>query len=97
MKVEMSLLKTIQPPWILILATFFLISTLEVRSEEVNSLITKICLQELNSEMKRAGKETTQEIENFTCNCFINKVYSGSSLPQAHSSCKEEATNRFKL
>ena len=69
----------------------------EVKSEEIDSLITGICIASFNTEMERAGKPPSTEIGDFTCNCFVNKLNNGSSIENAHQICKNKASKVFNL
>ena len=66
-------------------------------SEDLNKLISAICLSGFNAEMKIAERNPPQEVGDFTCNCFVEKFTQGIPLAKAKESCKEEASNHFNL
>ncbi len=69
----------------------------ECQSNEFYIMIKDFCLDELRREMRIAGKDFNDELGDFTCNCFFNKIQSGESLILARRTCKEEVSKKYKL
>ena len=67
------------------------------RASDSESLITKICLLNFDSEMSLAKKQPPKGMSDFTCNCFINKVSNGYSIKASKEKCKTEASRKFNF
>ncbi len=85
------------PLRILFVATSLLFSSNQVRSGDINKLITKICLKGFETEMNLAGKEPQIDIGEFACDCFIKQVSSGSGIASAQARCKKKTSKRFSI
>ena len=83
--------------------TFFILnmsSTLEAQEKKIskkNSLINKFCIASLKSELGIKDKQNLNEISNFTCECFLKKYKSGSSMKSSRVYCKNKTADHFKI
>ncbi|KGG12262.1 MULTISPECIES: hypothetical protein [Prochlorococcus] len=67
----------------------------QVKSDELNNLITKICLENFNSEAQKNHKKVNKEMGRFTCQCFVDKIAAGLSLQDAQEFCRKKAISQF--
>ncbi len=72
-------------------------STLETQAEHKNSLINKFCIASLKSKLKLKDKKEANEISHFTCECFLKKYKSGSSIKTSKAYCKNIAAEKYGL
>ena len=83
--------------------TFFLIDmgiNLEAQEKKIskkNSLINKFCIATLKSKLDIKEKENSNEISNFTCECFFKKYNSGNSLKTSRAYCRDKASEKYNL
>ncbi len=82
---------------ILFIASYFIFHSNQVSGQEMNGLITKMCLKGFHLEMSLANKKPPKDMGRFTCNCFLKLVSEGNGISTAQSICKEEASKRFNL
>ena len=62
-----------------------------------NSLITKFCIATLKSKLDINNKQISDEISDFTCECFFKKYNSGNSIKSSRVYCKEKASEKYNL
>ncbi len=79
------------------IASFIALSTNGLHSQLKTKMVTKICLKGFKTEMRFARKKPPENMDIFTCNCFIKKVSNGSGIINAQSVCKKEAAEKFNL
>ncbi len=82
---------------IILMGGIFGTSSNQVRSEEIESLITKICLKGFMAEMTLAGKTPPFTMGKFACDCFMKKISTGLDIESAQSICREETSKRFNI
>ena len=82
---------------IIFVILYLIISSNVARAEDINKLITKICLQGFMTEMNLAGQTPKIHIGKFACNCFLDRVSNGSDIETAQKLCREEASNKFNI
>ena len=74
-----------------------IINPLEIQAEHKNSLINRFCLASIKSKLNFKDKEKLEEISHFTCECFLTKYKSASSIKNARDYCKNEAIEKYNL
>ncbi len=77
-----------------------IITSLEYQAENNiadNSLINKFCIASLRSQAEIKKKKNFNEISHFTCECFIKKYKSGSTLKNSRIFCKNKASEKYNL
>ena len=62
-----------------------------------NSLINKFCIATLKSKLAINNKQNSNEITNFTCECFFKKYNSGNSLKSSRIYCRDKASKKYNL
>ncbi len=62
-----------------------------------NSLINKFCIAILKSKLDIKNKQNSNEITNFTCECFYKKYKSGNSLKSSRAYCRDKASEKYNL
>ena len=62
-----------------------------------NSLINKFCIATLKSKLDIKNKQKSNEISDFTCECFFKKYNSGNSLKSSRAYCRDKASERYNL
>ena len=62
-----------------------------------NSLINKFCIATLKSKLNIKNKKNINEISDFTCECFLKKYKSGSSIKISRLYCKNLAAEKYNL
>ena len=72
-------------------------SPLEIPAEHKNSLINRLCIASLKSQLKIEDKQKSSEISNFTCKCFFEKYQSGSSIKTSRIYCKKKVAEKYNL
>lgn len=83
--------------------TFLLINmgiNLEAQENKIstkNSLINKFCIAILKSKLDIKNKQNSNEITNFTCECFYKKYKSGNSLKSSRAYCRDKASEKYNL
>ena len=71
--------------------------TKRTNANDSKTLITKMCLLSVDSEMALAEKQPPQGMADFTCKCFFNNVSKGYSIKSSKEKCKTEASRKFNL
>ena len=61
-------------------------------SEQAESypLVRRICMININKEIKDAGIENSQELALNTCKCFSQEIRAGESINNAKEVCKNK-------
>jgi len=83
--------------------TFLLIEmgiNLEAQEKKIstkNSLINKFCIATIKSKLDIKKKENSNEISDFTCECFFKKYSSGNSLKSSRTYCRDKASEKYNL
>tara|TARA_Y100001968_G_scaffold195316_1_gene179205 strand:- start:924 stop:1208 length:285 start_codon:yes stop_codon:yes gene_type:complete len=83
--------------------TFFILdmsNPMETQAKQYltkNSLINKFCIATLKSKLDINNKENLNEISNFTCECFLKKYKSGTSLKRSRIYCRNKASEKYNL
>ena len=72
-------------------------SPLENKAAHKNSLINRFCIASIKSKIKFEDKKLSDEISHFTCNCFMERYRSGSSIKNSRDYCKDKATEKYNL
>ncbi len=83
-----------------IIITLLIVETsnpLENKAAHKNTLINKFCIASLKSKYKLKDREKLDTISHFTCECFFEKFYSGSSIKNSRLYCKDKAIEKFNL
>ena len=62
-----------------------------------NSLINKFCIATIKSKPDIKKKENSNEISDFTCECFFKKYNSGNSLKSSRAYCRDKASKKYNL
>ncbi len=73
---------------------------LEAQEEKIstkNSLINKFCIATLKSKLESKNKQNSNEISDFTCECFFKKYNSGNSLKSSRAYCRDKASEKYNL
>ncbi|WP_392350313.1 hypothetical protein [Parasynechococcus sp.] len=66
-------------------------------ADDSGGLIRKICMSSFAAAMASAGKTAPDGMADFTCNCFLDEVNSGTGLDMAQSRCKSRAAAEFAV
>ena len=69
----------------------------EKRISTKNSLINRFCMATLKSKLDMKNKPNSNEISNFTCECFFKKYNSGNSLKSSRIYCRDKASEKYNL
>ena len=83
--------------------TFFILDInkpLESKAEKHNikySLINKFCIATLKSKLQKQNEKLSNEISNFTCECFSKKYRSGNSIKSSRAYCRNKASDKYNL
>ena len=83
--------------------TFLLIDmgiNLVAQAENINNkknLINKFCIATLKSKIDIKNRQNSNEISDFTCECFLKKYNSGNSLRSARAYCRDKASEKYNL
>ena len=72
-------------------------TSLEIQAEHKNNLINRFCMSSLKSKLNLKDKKMINEISHFTCDCFLKKIKSGSSIKNSRVYCKNKATEKYNL
>ena len=79
------------------LLVFSINNPLETQAKQKNSLINKFCIATLKSRLDIKDKQKSVEIINFTCECFLKKYQSGSSIKTSRIYCRKKAAEKYNL
>ena len=69
----------------------------ETRAEHKNTLINKFCIASLKSKLDFNDAQKIDEISHFTCDCFLEKFYSGNSIKDSRIYCKNKTAEKYNL
>ncbi len=72
-------------------------TTLKAYGKHKNGLINKFCIASLKSKLNIKDTKKLDEISHFTCECFLKKYKSGSSIKNSRNYCKDIATEKYNL
>ena len=72
-------------------------SPLKTQAQNKNSLINKFCIASIKSQLNFKDKQKSVEISNFTCQCFLKKYKSGSSIRSSRLYCKNKTIEKYNL
>ena len=70
---------------------------LRAQAEHKNSLINRFCIASLKSKLKLKNKKELNEISHFTCDCFLKRFKSGSSIKASKVYCQNKALEKYDL
>ena len=70
---------------------------LENKAAHKNNLINKFCIASIKSNLKFKDKRKLGKISHFTCECFMERYRSGSSIKNSRNYCKEISTEKYNL
>ncbi len=62
-----------------------------------NSIINRFCMATLKSKLNLKDRKNSNEIRNFTCECFSKKYNSGNSIKNSRVYCREKASEKYNL
>ena len=62
-----------------------------------NSLINKFCIATLKAKLDIKNKQNSNEISDFTCECFFKKYNSGNSIKSSRAYCRDKASEKYNL
>ena len=62
-----------------------------------NNIINRFCMATLKSKLNLKNRKNSNEISNFTCECFFKKYNSGNSLKNSRVYCREKASEKYNL
>ena len=72
-------------------------STKGTQAEHKNSLINRFCIASIKSKLKFNDKQKSEVISHYTCECFLKKYKSGSSIKNSRIYCREQAKEKYNL
>ena len=95
----MNYTKHLKSPFFILLITIgFSISLYsQAKSEELNNIIKLFCLENLKEEVERSKSVIKQDIGDYTCDCFVQKINNNENIESARRICIEETSNKFGL
>ena len=67
------------------------------QKKRTNNLLTRFCMARMKSKIDIKNKENFYEISHFTCNCFLKKYNSGSSIKNSRIYCRDKAAEKYTL
>ena len=70
---------------------------IEAKVEHKNSLLNTFCIASLKSKLKLKDKQKSDEISHFTCQCFLKKYKTGSSIKRSRVYCRNKAADKYNL
>jgi len=70
---------------------------LKAEAKQKYSLIKTFCIASLKSKLNIKDKQKKKEISHFTCDCFLEKYKSGSSMKSSRFYCKNKAAEKYNL
>ena len=79
------------------LALGALASELPAEANMMDFMIRKYCLAAVNDEVKASGKPAPAGMADYTCDCVVQQMKSGSSQEQAKNTCKARTAKKYKL
>ena len=69
----------------------------EKKISKRNNLINKFCIATLKSKLDIKNLQNSNEISDFTCECFFRKYNSGYSLKRSRAYCRDKASEKYNL
>jgi len=69
----------------------------QTQAKHKNSLINRFCIASIKSKLKFTNKQKLDEVTHFTCECFLRKFKSGSSIKNSRNYCRKEAAAKYNL
>ena len=69
----------------------------KMQAEHKNNLINKFCIASLKSKLDISDGQKINEISHFTCECFLNKFNSGTSIKSSRIYCKNKTAEKYNL
>ena len=72
-------------------------SPLENKAAHKNNLINGFCIASIKSKLKLDDKKLSDKNSHFTCECFMERYRSGSSIKSSRDYCKDIATEKYNL
>ena len=72
-------------------------SPLENKAAHKNNLINSFCIASIKSNFKSEDKKLSDEISHFTCECFMERYRSGTSIKNSRDYCKDIAAEKYNL
>jgi hypothetical protein len=85
------------PTRLTILAVLTLAGALPARADIINQIIRNNCVNAVTAEFREYGQQPPEGMVDYTCDCVVQKIRSGSSISSASAACKSQAVTRFGL
>lgn len=85
------------PARLAIFALLSLAGALPARANMVDQIIRSNCVNAVNAEVKASGKPAPAGMTDYTCDCVVQEIKTGSSIKQASATCKSRAVAKFGL
>ena len=70
---------------------------IENKAAHKNNMISRFCIASLKSQLKFEDKTKLNEVIHFTCECFLTKINSGSSIKESRMYCRDKTEKEFNL
>lgn len=80
-----------------LLALLTLAAGLPAKANMVDQIIRSNCVNAVNAEVKASGKPAPAGMTDYTCDCVVKEIKTGSSINQASTTCKTRAVAKFGL
>ena len=80
-----------------LLISLLLVGSTTATAENGGGLIRKICMSSFAAAMTTAGQTAPEGMADFTCNCFLEEVNSGTRLDKAQNQCKSRAAVEYSM
>lgn len=74
-----------------------LVAQLPAEANMMDFMIRKYCLAAVNDEVKASGKPAPAGMADYTCDCVVQQMKSGSSQEQAKNTCKARTAKKYNL
>lgn len=85
------------PARLAIFALLTLASALPARANIVDQIIRSNCVNAVNAEVKASGNPAPAGMTDYTCDCVVQEIKTGSSISAASATCKSRAVAKFGL
>jgi len=85
------------PARLTILALLTLAGALPARADIINQIIRSNCVNAVNAEFREYGQQPPDGMVDYTCDCVVQQIRSGSTISAASATCKSRAVTRFGL
>jgi hypothetical protein len=79
------------------LALLTLMAALPARANMVDQIIRSNCLRAVNAEIRQSGKPAPDGMAEYTCDCVVQEIKTGSSINQASATCKSRSVAKYGL